>query len=181
MSAKPKASDLEALIGNFATKIESLKEEQDKVEKETEKAREEGTITEFLTNNPITTYNKIEDTLTSALEILDTAKLFINSTPDAEAFSATASLISSVQGLFQEFTDIWKRQIEWRNAINMENLKFQHKLKLEDHKHELKLKYFNETNSISTDDNTGSKMVPFNTNDFIASIRAKKNKVIDVD
>ena len=32
MSTKPKASDLEALIGNFATKIESLKEEQDKVE-----------------------------------------------------------------------------------------------------------------------------------------------------
>ena len=63
----------------------------------------------------------------------------------------------------------------------MENLKFQHKLKLEDHKHELKLKYFNETNSISTDSNTGSKMVPFNTNDFIASIRAKKNKIIDVE
>ena len=175
---RPQMAALDKLIENFSGKLETLKAQQAKVEEETElqktKTDDNNQLSDFIANSPIKTYNQIEETLKSALEILETAKVWADSTPDAETFASIASLLSSIQGLFSEFTDIWKKQISYQNAVNMENLKFHNKKMLEDHKYQLKLKFHNETNTINT--NGTNKNIPFNTLDFIKNLQ-----IIDVD
>lgn len=159
----PQMSALDNLIGNFQNKIQSLREQQDKI---TESSNE--TSLGFIqSGDPTKVYTQIEETLASALEILEMSKQMIDAAPDAESVSAAASVMSSVQSLFREFTSIWQKQLNYTNAVNMENLKLQNKKELERHKMELKLEYFNKTNSHDFNDN---KSVPFNTKNFIDAL-----------
>lgn len=172
---KPQMAALDKLISNFSEKLTTLKAQQEQVEQETaiqESTGGDNALSDFIANSPIKTYNQIEETLKSGLEILETAKLWADSAPDSETFSSIASLLSSIQGLFGEFTDIWKKQIGYQNAVNMENLKFQNKKLLEEHKYNLKLKYYNETKTTNTTDGSIGpiKDIPFNTVDFINAL-----------
>lgn len=182
-SPKPSMAALDKLIDSFSGKIEALKKEQEQVMSESESLPEnnkETKLSDFIANSPVKTYNQIEDTLKAALELLDTANLFATSTPDPETFASIASLISSIQSLFAEFTDIWKKQINYQNAVNMEKLRFQNKKALEDHKYALKLKFHNETNTLNADANN-LKNVAFNTLDIINQLKASDNNIIDAE
>lgn len=185
VTKKPSMAALDQLIDSFSGKLAALKKEQEQVIADSQSIPEntkETELSDFIANSPIKTYNQIEDTLKSALELLDTANLFATSTPDPETFASIASLISSIQGLFTEFTDIWKKQINYQNAVNMENLRFQNKKALEDHKYELKLKFHNQTTALDADgNNLKPKNVAFNTLDIINQLKSSNKDVIDVD
>lgn len=160
----PQLSALDAMIGNFQSKLNVLKEQQAKI---AEKSKEESPLN-LIESDPTKTYSHIEEALVAALEILQNAKLFVENTPDGEGFSAAASVISSVQSLFKEFTSIWQKQMNYQNAVNLEAIKLQNKKELETHKMQLKLKYFNQTTS--KDMSNGNTSIPFNTKEFIDAI-----------
>lgn len=161
-SKLPQMQALDNLIGNFQTKIQNLQQQQAQLSEKTENNN-----IGFLNKNPEETYKSIEDTLESAQEILSMAKQFALEAPDSETFSSISSIIGSIQSLFREFTSIWQKQLNFQNAVAMENLKLQNKKELEDYKMKLKLEYYNNTAQNSS---SGNKTIPFNTKDFINGI-----------
>lgn len=155
----PQMAALDNLIGSFQSKINDLKLQQEKVSSDE-------TQLGFLDSDPRKTYSHIEEALSTGLEILANAKMLVESAPDADGLSAAASVMSSVQSLFREFTSIWQKQMNYQNAINLEAIKLQNKKELESHRMKLKLDFYNATNT-NADISEKKEQVPFNTKNFI--------------
>ena len=158
----PQMAALDNLIGSFQSKINDLKLQQEKVSSDEAQLNQLG----FLDSDPRKTYSHIEEALSTGLEILANAKMLVESAPDADGLSAAASVMSSVQSLFREFTSIWHKQMNYQNAVNLEAIKLQNKKELESHKMKLKLDYYNATNT-NADISEKKEQVPFNTKNFI--------------
>lgn len=158
----PQMAALDNLIGSFQSKINDLKLQQEKVSADEAQLNQLG----FLDSDPRKTYSHIEDALSTGLEILTHAKMLVESAPDADGLAASASVMTSVQSLFREFTSIWQKQMDYQNAVNLEAIKLQNKKDLESHRMQLKLEYYNATNTHA--DISGKKdQVPFSTKSFI--------------
>lgn len=159
----PQKEALDALIGSFQDKLISLKSQQQELATTSNAESPLG----MLGSDPSKTYIQIEETLKTALEILELAKLNLEAAPDAESFSSAGSILASIAPLFKEFTSIWNKQLNFQNSVMLENLKLKNKKELEEHKMKLKLQYYNDTNSGNA---SGSEVVPFNTKDFIDAL-----------
>lgn len=159
----PQKEALDALIGSFQDKLTSLKGQQQELASTSNAESPLG----MLGSDPSKTYIQIEETLKTALEILELAKLNLEAAPDPESFSSVGSILASIAPLFKEFTSIWNKQLNFQNSVMLENLKLKNKKELEDHKMKLKLQYYNDTNSGNASNN---EVVPFNTKDFIDAL-----------
>lgn len=168
----PTMEGLEKLIGSYSAKINELKNEQNDI-----KAKQESTSGEFaIAASPESTYGAIEDLLETSLEIMAQLKIFIQSTPDAESFASAASMINSTQGLFNEFTSIWRAKLKQDNAIALEAVKLQNKKDLAAFQNDLKIAYYKATNNNDMGEAAGTK-VPFNTAEFIKAMTTGQSSI----
>lgn len=160
----PQQEALNALIGSFQDKLNSLKVKQ----AELAAANSQEDSLGLLGSDPTSTYSHIEEALKQGLHILELVKLELEAAPDPNGFTAAASILSSIQPLFREFTSIWNKQLDFQNRVNLESIKLKNQKELEDHKMALKLKFHQETregNSTNT-----NQAIPFSTKDFIDAI-----------
>lgn len=157
----PQMAALDNLIDSFQSKINDLRLQQEKVSSDETQLSGFG----FLDSDPRKTYSHIEEALATGLEILANAKMLVESAPDADGLSAAASVMTSVQSLFKEFTSIWQKQMNYQNAVNLEALKLKNKKELEEYRMKLKLDYYNSTNTAGEIGTV--QQIPFNTKDFI--------------
>lgn len=159
----PQKEALNALIGSFQDKLNSLKVKQAELAASNSQEDSLG----LLGSDPKSTYSHIEEALKQGLHILELVKLELEAAPDPNSFTAAASIISSIQPLFKEFTSIWNKQLDFQNRVNLEAIKLKNKKELEEHKTALKIKFHNETREGATME---SKSIPFSTKDFIDAI-----------
>lgn len=167
----PQMDDLNSLIGNFQSKLETLRNEESRV---SAMSSETGIRKNLFNSDPQETYKKIEESLETGLQILERAREFIEAAPDAEGFEAASYVMNSVQSMFKEFTAIWQKKLNYENNVNLEMLKLKNKKELDEHRMKLKLEYFNATTSKNI--TNSQEVVPFNTQNFIEAIVDDENK-----
>jgi len=100
---------------------------------------------------------------------------------DPDLVSSFAVLVSSAKDLWALKLDVYKMLLGQIQAINMENLKQEHRLELEEKKYELKRKLALETKNAGL--NVGDKKFVFDNTEIlkhISDIKRGKKAVVDV-
>lgn len=158
--------NLDELIADASGKLKELKEAQITVSEEAPPS---------LMDSSRETYKQLENTLYSILELIETAKTYLSRAPDAESIESIASLVKAAQLLYREFTEVYQKNQDFKNAIELENLRFQHRLELENHKKRLKAELMKETNVI----NNSEENAAFNTLSIIKALKNNPPQIVD--
>ncbi len=161
---------IDDVIGDFQNQVEKLEKEKEKALEKIEFHNEQTELGASFNQhfNPVEMYSSIEDVMKHSVDLMIAEKQMISSMPDGEGLSGFASLISSINSTFSEFSAIYKDQIRYNNAYNLEMLKFENKKKLEEFKHNLK-----QTAPFELED---APKVSFNTHDIINQVvKAEQN------
>jgi len=74
-------------------------------------------------------YSKLNELTEISTSILNMAKYIVESSPDGEQIAGVSSLINSVKGCLKEFTQIHRDKIQFDRKKELEELKFQNKIK----------------------------------------------------
>lgn len=167
------ANAIDDLIGNFKGQVNELEKKKAEALEKLKKQEISEDLNESFNQQfkPNTMFAALEDVLQMSIDLLLAAKQAVQAMPDGESLSGFASLVNSINSTFAEFSSMYKDQIKYSNAYNLEMVKFNNKKKLEEYKHKLK-----QQPAIDIDNN-GEKTVPFNTWDIVKTITDhEKNK-----
>jgi hypothetical protein len=82
-------------------------------------------------------YEELNELIRIAKKILKAAEYLVDTSPDGESISGTASLINAVRNVIKEFTDLHRDSIKYEKMKELERFKVELKKELMEHKRAL--------------------------------------------